>query len=202
MIKVILFDLGEVILTNDWHYDCPEKFAAYTDAFGITDDQMENGWKAAWPEYELGTISEDTFWEKFLKEAGAKEIDVEKAKALWKKYFGEKKEMFAVLAELKKKYILAVASSTGKEWLLYKREKYNLDTYFSRYFTTCDLHLKKTDSKFFQRIIQELDVAPSEILMVDDTQKVLDVAASEKMQTIHFDTPDAFTKQLKDLAIL
>ena len=42
-ITTIVFDLGNVVLTNDWHYDCPEKFYAYSDYFGIGYDDMERG---------------------------------------------------------------------------------------------------------------------------------------------------------------
>jgi hypothetical protein len=76
MIQVIFFDLGEVVFTNDWHYDCPEKFSAYSTYFGITYDQMEVGWKKAWPSYELGEISEDEFWRLFLTHAKSKTIDI------------------------------------------------------------------------------------------------------------------------------
>lgn len=202
MTKVILFDLGEVVFTNDWHYDCPEKFAAYTQYFGISHDEMEKGWNAAWPQYELGAISEDAFWKKFLTEAGAKSMDIGKAKALWRKYFAEKPGMLALLAELKEKYTLAVASSTGEEWLAYKKETYHLDDYFSDYFTTWEFHIKKAEKEFFQRIIQKLGVLPEEILLVDDTQKVLDVAQSEGIQTVLFDTPERFRIHLQELGLL
>lgn len=148
MIKAILFDLGEVLFTNDWHYDSPEKFAAYTDAFGISYDEMEKGWQAAWPDYELGKISEDAFWEVFLEVAEADSINVEKAKELWRKYFAEKPGMFDLLKRLKT-YTLAIASSTGKEWLEYKKETYHLNDYFRYYFITCDMHMKKNRSIVF-----------------------------------------------------
>src|SRR5438105_5059771 len=117
MIKVILFDLGEVVLTNDWHYECPEKFAAYSNYFGIIYDQMELGWNAALPLYELGKISEDEFWSIFLKNAQTNKMDIQIAKKLWREYFGSKPEMFEILKKLRSHYRLSVLSATGKEWL-------------------------------------------------------------------------------------
>lgn len=79
-ITTIIFDLGNVVLTNDWHYDCPEKFQAYSDHFGITYDDMEKGWNAFWPQFCIGKITEDKFWRGFLETAGTKKIDIEQAK--------------------------------------------------------------------------------------------------------------------------
>lgn len=198
MIQVILFDLGEVVLTNDWHYECPEKFVAYSEYFGIIYDEMEEGWKSAWPDYELGKISEDVFWERFLTAAHAKKIDVEKAKVLWKEYFGSKEGMIDLLKKLKqKRYTLAVASSTGKEWLAYKRKTYHLDEYFSDYFTTCDMRIKKTDKIFFEEILRQLQIPSQNVLLVDDTQKILDVASTVGIQTIRFQNAQQLTEDFK-----
>ena len=73
-IKAIIFDLGNVILTNDWHCDWPEKFKAFSGYFGITYDEMEKGWYAAYPDFKLCKISEEEFWKIFLRTAGAKKL--------------------------------------------------------------------------------------------------------------------------------
>ncbi|MFH0837160.1 MAG: hypothetical protein V1870_03455 [Candidatus Aenigmatarchaeota archaeon] len=41
-ITTIIFDLGNVVLTNDWHYDCPEKDDEFTNCFGISNDDMNH----------------------------------------------------------------------------------------------------------------------------------------------------------------
>ncbi|OGK44081.1 hypothetical protein A2957_01310 [Candidatus Roizmanbacteria bacterium RIFCSPLOWO2_01_FULL_38_11] len=199
MIKTILFDLGEVILTNDWHYDCPEKFAAYSEYFSITYDQMEKGWNEAWPLYELGKITEDTFWGKFLTTAGSNTIDIQKAKTLWRKYFSSKPEMFPILARLKKNYSLVVLSSTGKEWLDYKIEKYHLNDYFSSYITTCNTSLRKTDEKIYNLVVKRLNIEPQEILFIDDNEKVIQMARQAGLKTILFENPVQLANELSKL---
>ena len=202
MIKAILFDLGEVVLTNDWHYDCPEKFKAYSNHFGITYDQMEKGWKIAWPKYELGKISENKFWEIFLKIARARKIDIDKARLLWRKYFSSKPEMFPLLAKLKENYKLVVLSATGKEWLNFKIRKYNLDKYFSDYITTFNTGLKKTDENIYYLAAKKLDVKLQECLFIDDSDKVIQTANSIGMKTILFKSPKQLNSQLDKLHLL
>ena len=202
MIKAILFDLGEVILTNDWHYDCPEKFTAYSNYFGITYNQMEKGWKIAWPLYETGRVTENKFWEIFLRTAGASTIDINQAKKFWRKYFGSKPGIFPILKKLKEHYKLGILSSTGKEWLEYKIKRYKLNTYFSLYITTSNTSLRKTDKKIYQIAIKKLHILPEETLFIDDTKKVLKVAQELKIKTILFKNSKQLLKELSNLKLL
>jgi HAD superfamily hydrolase (TIGR01509 family) len=196
MIKVIFFDLGEVVFTNDWHYDCPEKFAAFSNYYGITYDQMEIGWKKAWPLYDVGDITENEFWSIFLENAGAKRTDIDEAKVLWKKYFAPKPGMFDLLSKLKKHYTLAVLSSTGKEWLEYKIQKYNLNAYFSAYITSSNTKLKKTEKAIYLYALKSLNIKPEEAVFVDDTEKVLEVAKHVGVHTIRFHNAEQLTAEL------
>lgn len=202
MIKATLFDLREVVLTNDWHYDCPEKFKAYSNHFGITYDQMEKGWKIAWPLYEIGKITEKKFWELFLRNAGASKIDVDKAKKFWRKYIGSKPGIFNLLKKLKGHYKLGILFSTGKEWLEYKIKRYKLNSYFSLYITTSNTGFRKTNKKIYQIAIKKLHVLPEEILFIDDTNKVLKVAQKLKIKTMLFKNSKQLLKELSNLKLL
>lgn len=86
VINTLIFDLGNVVLTNDWHYSCPEKFKAYSDYFNIDCNDMERGWNAFWTQFCIGEISENDFWNGFLTTAGSNKIDIKQAKKLWRKY--------------------------------------------------------------------------------------------------------------------
>lgn len=202
MIKRILFDLGEVVFTNDWHYECPEKFAEYTEYFGITYDQMEAGWVTCWPQYEIGKITEDEFWTLFLTNAGSKKIDIGHAKDLWKKYFGEKPGMLDLLEKLKDKHKLVVFSSTGKEWMEYKKQKYHLDRYFVDYITSCGAGLSKKDPALYQYVINHLGLKPEEILIIDDNQNVVEQAQKAGMNTILFMDAEQLETELGKMQLL
>ena len=65
MIKALIFDLGNVVTSNVWHYHYAEKDREFEAYFGVTMNQFEKGWNTAWPQIEIGAISEDEFWRIF-----------------------------------------------------------------------------------------------------------------------------------------
>lgn len=204
-IKTIIFDLGGVILTNDWHYDCPEKFQEYSDYFGITEEDMERGWKAAWPQFRAGEISEEKFWEIFLETAGAKNIDIEQAKLLWRKYQKPIENMLDLLKELKKNYRLAALTTISKEWLEYKKEKYGLNEFFEVIVSSGNCGLLKPYLEIYELIAHELkekmDVDPQECLFVDDAKINLSPAEKIGIRTSLFTKQAEFQKELKKFGI-
>jgi HAD superfamily hydrolase (TIGR01509 family) len=202
IIKTIFFDLGEVVLTNDWHYESPEKFAEYEAYFGITYNQMEKGWNKAWPLFQIGKISEKEFWRLFLLEAGAKKIDTKHAAFLWRKYQNETPGMISLLKKLGSLYTLAVLSNTGKEWLDFKREKFKLDNYFKGYIASAYVGIAKPDPKIYHYALRKMKTTPQESLFIDDTQKVLLSAKTVGMNTILFKNSDQLTSELKALLII
>ena len=197
MIKVLAFDMGEVIFTNDWNYDSPEKTKAYCDYFHVSEEQLEDGFNAGWPQFEQGKISEDEFWNIFLTTAGAKNSDIKQAKIFWREYFGVKPGMFDILDKVKKNFRLVIISTTAKEWLDFKIDTYHLNDYFSDYFTSCGMSMKKTDPKMFEQVLKTLKIKPSEMLFVDDNAHVSATAESVGIQSILFRDATQLTEEFK-----
>ena len=159
-IITLIFDLGNVVLTNDWHYDCPEKFQAYSDYFDITYDDMERGWNAFWPQFCTGRITEDEFWKGFLETAGAKKIDIEQAKKLWREYQNPIENMLDLLGKLKQHYRLAALTTISREWLDYKKESYTHNPYFEITISSGYSGLAKPDPKINRMLIKQLNANP------------------------------------------
>ncbi|MBT3817086.1 MAG: HAD family phosphatase [Candidatus Magasanikbacteria bacterium] len=200
-ITTLIFDLGHVVLTNDWHDDCPEKFQAYSDYFGITYDDMERGWDAFWPQFSTGKVTEDEFWNGFLKIAGAKKIDIKQAKKLWKEYQKPIEDMLGLLQKLKKHNRLAALTTLSREWLDYKRKKYDLDSYFEVIVSSGYSGLVKPDPKIYKMVVKQLNVKPGECLFIDDAQRTLPPAGELGMKTILFSGQSELERNLQELGI-
>ncbi|HII15331.1 MAG TPA: HAD family phosphatase [Nanoarchaeota archaeon] len=200
-ITTIIFDLGNVVLTNDWHDDCAAKFQAYSDYFGITYDDMEKGWQAFWPQFRTGEITEDKFWRGFLETAGAKRMDVKQAKILWRKYQDPIENMLDLLGKLNQHYQLAALTTISKEWLDYKREKYHLGMFFDVIVSSGYSGLTKPDPRIYELIVKRLNVKPEQCLFIDDSQRVLPPAEELGMKTILFSGQADLEKNLKELGI-
>jgi len=196
MITVIIFDLGNVVLTNDWHYDCPEKFKEYSDYFGITYEDMEKGWDILWPQFKISKISENEFWKRFLETAGAKNIDIEHAKLLWRKYQKPIENMFNLLKELKQNYRLAALTTITKEWLDFKIEKFGLNNYFEVIVSSGHSGLAKPDKRIYKLILEKLKVNVKECVFIDDSEVCLTPAKELGFKTVLFEDSEQLKKEL------
>jgi len=201
-ITTLIFDLGNVILTNDWHYNCPEKFKEYSDFFGLSYDDMERGWNAYWPQFNIGKITEDEFWKGFLQTAGAEKIDIKQAQKFWRKHQRPIKDMLNLLKKLKKHYRETALTTISKEWLDYKKEKYALDAYFEMIVSSGYSGLAKPRSQIYELIIQKLNVKPEECLFIDDAEENLLPAQQLGMKTIHFIGQKNLEEKLRELKIV
>ncbi|HLD02344.1 MAG TPA: HAD family phosphatase [Candidatus Nanoarchaeia archaeon] len=201
MIKVIIFDFGNVVLTNDWNYVDEMKDAEYADYFGVSIDALRAGWKANWPDFFIGKTSEDEFWKGFLDTAGSEKKDIEYAKFLWRKYQKPKDGMLELLRKLKQNYRLAGLPNIGKEWLDYKRDKYNLDELFEVIVDSGHAGIQKPDIRIYQLVIEKMNAEPKECLFIDDKKENLEPAEKLGMKTILFTGIENLKKELSSLKI-
>ncbi len=155
-ITTLIFDLGNVVLTNDWHDNNEIKLKEFRKLFGVTNESMEKGWNTYWPIYEIGKISEDSFWQGFLTKAGVKNIDIDKAKQLWRKYQKPIEQMPKLLKKLKIHYTLAALSNTGKEWLEYKIKAFQINKLFNIIISSASTGIAKPDERIYKIIIDNI----------------------------------------------
>lgn len=201
MITTLIFDLGNVILTNDWHDNNQDKFQEYLKVFGIDYKNMEKGWNAAWSQFSVGQITEDEFWENFLSTAGARSIDIEKAKELWRKYQKPIDNMLELLSKLKAKYKLGALTTISREWLDFKRDKFHLDDYFEVIVSSGYLGKGKPEKIVYEVILSKLNVLPQNSVFIDDTQELLKTAAELGIKTIHFKNEQQLANDLRKLGV-
>lgn len=201
MIRFIVFDLGGVVLTNDWHFECQEKFRAYEDYFKVTEESMENAWNRAYSLYKVGKVDEGQFWKMFLEIAGAKTIDVAKAEQLWRQYQFEIGGMLSLLARLKRTHRLAALTNIGKEWLDWKVKRFNLDSYFETIVSSCHSGIAKPDRGIYEVLLQKLGVKPSECLFVDDKAENIRAAEQLGIKGILFEGKEKLEQELDRLLL-
>ncbi len=202
--KIIIFDLGNVILTDDdvWYHGDSEQYDVYTASFSISPDDMKRGWNAAWPQFRIGQITEDEFWTIFLKTAGTRVIDIERAKELWRKCQKPIESMLDLLSKLKPHYELAALTNTSKEWFDFKRGKYKLDDYFRVMVSSAYSGLAKPDERIYELTLRGLGAKPEECLFVDDTERNVAVAREVGMMTILFRGQEDLEGKLRKLGIV
>lgn len=197
VIKTIIFDLGNVVMTNDWHDGIREKIREFSEYFYISHGDMERGWNTAWPKLKTGEITEEEFWRIFLQTACAKNIDINHAKRLWRKYQRPLENMLVLVKTLSKKYRCVALANSGQEWQDYKIKKYKLKSYFDTIFNSGHVGLAKPDPRIYDFIIQKLKLVPEECIFIDDQMINLRPARRLGMKTILFKNQKDLEKRLQ-----
>ena len=198
----IIFDLGNVVLTNDWHFDCPEKDKEFSEAYGISSDEMDQAGNAFWPKYKMGLLTEDEFWELVLKKSGSNNTDPEKAKLLYLKYQGIIEEMPQLIKKLKKNNSICSLTNKGKEWIEFKTRKFHLNDLFDVIITSCHEGIAKPDREIYKILLKKMNIQPQNCIFVDDHKRNLVPAAQLGMKTILFSNQKELEKELRQIGIL
>ena len=97
-----------------------------------------------------------------------------------------------------KKYTFAILSASNVDLEPWLKENGILE-YFSLVQTTSELGLSKTDPKFYQNALNELNLKPSEVLFIADIESYLKVGRSIDIITLLYDYKDKISTQLAEL---
>lgn len=57
-ISTLIFDLGNVVLTNDHAFHSPEELKKFCDYFQVTLDNLETAFTVSFPDFSLGKCAE------------------------------------------------------------------------------------------------------------------------------------------------
>ncbi|MCO4786141.1 HAD family hydrolase [Marinomonas atlantica] len=179
-IKVILFDLGNVLVDLGIKEDFAKVFQINTDS----ESHLWEMWlkSPSVKAFDSGQIPLKLFVERLLEETG-NSID---SKTFTENFINWPKGLFSGALELVERipaqYHLAVLSNTNDAHWGKLMDEMGLSGLFHSYFASHQTGLVKPDLDAFDHVINELGVEPSKILFLDDNQINVDVAITMGMQ--------------------
>lgn len=200
--STIIFDLGGVVLTNDHPYHMPSQIQEFQNYFKTDFESLSNGFDEVWPDFRIGKITENEFWKKFLVSSRAKAMDIDYAKKFYRKHQAQIEKMLSLLSILKNKYRLAALSTISKEWLDFKKDRFNLDKYFKVIVGSGYVGIAKPDLGIYKYLMSKLEVSPSSCVFIDDMDINLPPAQKLGIKTILFESQDKLEKELQKLGLL
>ena len=109
--------------------------------------------------------------------------------------------MLSLLRKLANNYILAALTTIPKEWLKFKKEKFNLDKYFKTIVASGEVGLRKPDPLVYKMILDKLKIPANHILFIDDREDLLLPAKDLGIKTILFRGQKDLEEKLKELEI-
>lgn len=138
---------------------------------------------------EIGEKDTDWLTEELHREMGI-EFKVEEFERIWNSIFTTAiPEMFEAMRNVRKQGVtVAICSNTTRShWEFLLREYPDLRDFEEERFLSYELGVTKTQPGFFEKIVEQSGLAPSELLFVDDLEENLAPAQTLGIQTILFD---------------
>lgn len=172
--KTIIFDFGNVLIDLDFDR-CFDTYRELTD-IDWTMETLPSDVRTAIHKYDRGHISDEAFiWT--LQQHSAKTSDPRLFIKSWNSLLLDiKPERFEMLERLRKEYNLCILSNINNLHLnyihKYLKTTYQVldfeDRYFDKVFYSHHIGKRKPDSEIYEYIMNNLQVAPEDVLFIDD----------------------------------
>lgn len=183
-ISTIFFDIGGVLLTDGWGHDsrraAAERFGLdwdeYSDRHGKVAHTIEtNGItleryldRAIF--YRPRTFTREEFRDFIFAQSQPKPDSIDVARQL----------------AAARKYFMATINNEILELNLYRIEQFGLRRYFSVFFSSCFLGLRKPDEAIYHMALQVSQRGPGECIFIDDREVNLECPRELGLATILF----------------
>lgn len=190
MIRAIVFDMGGVMIDLD-KARCVNNFKR----LGISDiEEYLDAYhqKGFFRELEMGTITEDEFYEKCISLAAPGTTREDIRNAFLSFIDGIQPYKLELIKELREKYPLYVLSNNNP--IVVRDFNLNCESMgvtFENSFKKCYfsyvLKLIKPDPEFFRFVIDDIGLPAEELLFIDDSQANIDIARAQGMTGLWYD---------------
>ena len=193
-VKVIIFDLGKVIVDFDHLVIC-RKLAPYCT---VTPNEIcrkifKSGLEA---QFDEGNITIYKFNTK-LREQLQLNITRDEFELIWNRIFKLNKGIAPLIKRLKKDYRLLCLSNTNMLHFEYCMKKFPLLQYFDDFILSYKIGKRKPHRKIFKAALIKAHCPAHECIYIDDIAEYAQTAEAMGMQAIHFKSVQQLKKQLK-----
>lgn len=201
MIKLIIFDLGKVILDFSQR-DIARGLATfstltkYQDPAKIMDHMFNNGSKII-NLYEEGKITTDDFFS-YFKESFGLNISFPRFKKIWNEIFKENDGIDMLIERFKKDFMLFLLSNTNELHFEYVKEEYPVIHKFDRWVVSYEAGVRKPEPEIFQIALNKAGVKPNETIFIDDIRENVKGAESIGINSVEFESVNQITTYIEE----
>ena len=192
-IKTIIFDLGGVYFTSGTQLTLGKLHERYH----IQDWRALGRFFGSEPgrpgcSLRLGRISMEEFERRFFERFGIREKDPTILRKIWFSNYVPYHSMSHVVETLNKNYRLVVFSGNIRERVNFLNERYDFLKHFHDGVFSYEHGYNKSDEPFYEELLNHIECAPSEALLIDDNYETIKIGKEFGFNTILF----SFTEQL------
>lgn len=193
MIKLIIFDLGNVILNFDHMIICRKlsKISKLSPQ-QIYDIIFVSGLERL---YDEGKISTKNFFKQISNKLKLN-IPFKEFKQIWEDIFWLNEGIEEVIMRLKEKYKLFLLSNTNQLHFEFAKNKFDILTFIDEYILSYKIGYTKPDAKIFYEALKKSMVSASQCIYIDDIKEHIDAASKIGINGILFQSIDELKKDL------
>lgn len=193
-VKVVIFDLGGVCLSDYWAKNQRRKFA---EKFNFDFSKLEEYHRRYIKKLVLGQISEMDYFQDFLNEHPSFFVSIEEAISFIRENNFAFQNVLELVNNLKKNYKIFAFTNEIKEAAEFRIEKFNLRYYFEEIFVSSVIGYDKFDKEAFEYVARKLDLPVSEILFIDNKLEYVERAKESGMNAILFENFEKLKEELR-----
>jgi putative hydrolase of the HAD superfamily len=195
LIKIILSDVGGVLLTDGWGHISRRKAA---EQFALDWEEFESLHAPLAVQLDSGEITLAQYLESvvfYKKRSFSIDDFVTFIKAQSVPIPGSL-PIFATLAK-QRKWTMGTLNNESLEINQYRIDKFKLADTFSLFFSSCFMGCAKPDQPIYQRVLDVTQKPAQQFLFVDDREENLVQPRKLGFNTVHFQTAEQLQKELR-----
>ena len=196
VIKAVIFDLGGVLVRTEF----PEVRQRLEERLGCAPGTLDRiVWGGeTWELAQSGRISYEEYWRRVGDDLGFS--TEEEIKDFRREYFsGDRldQELVSLIEALRPRYKIGLLSNAPDRLDTWLEEEWGIRGLFDSIVYSAKVGLVKPDPSIFHLILEQLDVAPSEALFIDDFPCNIETALALGMQALRFTSTKALKEELR-----
>jgi HAD superfamily hydrolase (TIGR01509 family) len=201
MIKAVIFDLGNVMVSFNHHF-AAEKIARLSaktekEIFQFFFDSPLTGL------FEEGKISPREFFRE-VKKALKLDIDYADFLPVWNEIFfltDSNRAVYKLAKGLRKNYRVALLSNINTLHFDYLKDNFPVFDAFHNLLFSFEMKLKKPDARIYKKALAVLAARPEETFYTDDRQELIESSRKLGIQGFVFKGVKQLKKDLKDAGV-
>jgi putative hydrolase of the HAD superfamily len=199
MITTIFFDIGGVLLTDGW--DHGSRLAAVKQ-FDLDWEEYNQRHEKVAENIELSRLTLEQYLDYAIFDRPRK-FTRDEFRAFMFAQSQPKPDSLVIAKELaeSRRYFMATINNEILELNVYRLAEFGLRRYFSAFFSSCFLGLRKPDEPIYRAVLQMVQRSPEECVFIDDREVNLEVPRKLGMPTIQFQDATSLRTALQELGV-
>ena len=197
MIKNVIFDIGNVLISFDWGEYIKELFDDEKTYLTVRDAIFGSDF---WNELDRGVLSRSEMLEGFGKRAPGYEKEIEKAFDMVGRALSGRPYTIPLIGELHSRGLKVLyLSNYSRHVMAANPDVPEFTKHMDGGIFSCEVKLIKPDPLIYKAICDKYGLTPGECVFIDDNEANIKAADTFGMKTVHFKNYDQAYKELNDI---